>query len=63
MPIIEPIPTDQLAAEPRRIIEDGVADGLYATPVPLQIFAYALAKAKGFDVDKPRNLAKTVTVE
>ena len=40
MPIIEPIPTDQLADEPRRIIEDGVADGLYATPVPLQIFAY-----------------------
>ena len=31
--------------------------------VPLQIFAYALAKAKGLDVDKPRNLAKTVTVE
>ena len=31
--------------------------------VPLQIFAYALAKSKGFDVDKPRNLAKTVTVE
>ncbi len=30
--------------------------------VPLQIFAYALAKAKGFDVDKPSNLAKTVTV-
>ena len=40
MPIIEPIPTEQLAPEPRRIIEDGVADGLYATPVPLQIFAY-----------------------
>jgi glucosamine--fructose-6-phosphate aminotransferase (isomerizing) len=31
--------------------------------VPLQIFAYALATAKGFDVDKPRNLAKSVTVE
>ncbi len=31
--------------------------------VPLQIFAYALARAKGFDVDQPRNLAKTVTVE
>ncbi len=40
MPVIEPIPTDQLAEEPRRIIEDGVAEGLYATPVPLQIFAY-----------------------
>ncbi len=31
--------------------------------VPLQIFAYAIAKARGLDVDKPRNLAKTVTVE
>ena len=40
MPRIEPIPLDELAPEPRRIIEEGVADGLYATPVPLQIFAY-----------------------
>ena len=31
--------------------------------VPLQIFAMALATAKGFDVDQPRNLAKSVTVE
>ena len=31
--------------------------------VPLQIFSYAIAKARGLDVDKPRNLAKTVTVE
>ncbi len=31
--------------------------------VPLQLFAYALAKERGHDVDKPRNLAKTVTVE
>jgi alkylhydroperoxidase family enzyme len=40
VPRIEPIPIDQLADEPRRIIEEGVADGTYATPVPLQIFAY-----------------------
>jgi alkylhydroperoxidase family enzyme len=40
MPRIEPIPLEELAAEPRRIIEEGVADGTYATPVPLQIFAY-----------------------
>src|SRR5579864_3786067 len=40
MPRIEPIPLDELAEEPRRIIEDGVGDGNYATPVPLQIFAY-----------------------
>ena len=31
--------------------------------VPLQIFASALATAKGLDVDQPRNLAKSVTVE
>ena len=31
--------------------------------VPLQIFAIELATAKGLDVDQPRNLAKSVTVE
>lgn len=31
--------------------------------VPLQLFAYYTAKARGCDVDKPRNLAKSVTVE
>ncbi|MGD0392583.1 MAG: carboxymuconolactone decarboxylase family protein [Acidimicrobiales bacterium] len=40
MPRIEPIPMEELAEKPRRIIEDGVADGTYATPIPLQIFAY-----------------------
>lgn len=30
---------------------------------PLQLFAYYAAKARGCDVDKPRNLAKSVTVE
>jgi len=44
MPRIEPIPLDQLAEQPRRIIDDGVADGTYATPVPLQIFAYKTAQ-------------------
>jgi alkylhydroperoxidase family enzyme len=44
MPRIEPIPLDQLAEEPRRIIEEGVADGTYATPIPLQIFAYRTAQ-------------------
>ncbi len=33
------------------------------TVVPLQIFALELASAKGYDVDQPRNLAKSVTVE
>ena len=31
--------------------------------VPLQIFACKVAEAKGYDVDQPRNLAKSVTVE
>jgi len=31
--------------------------------VPLQLFAYHLARLHGHDVDRPRNLAKTVTVE
>jgi glucosamine--fructose-6-phosphate aminotransferase (isomerizing) len=31
--------------------------------VPLQLFAYSLARLHGLDVDRPRNLAKTVTVE
>jgi glucosamine--fructose-6-phosphate aminotransferase (isomerizing) len=31
--------------------------------VPLQLFAYYMAAARGCDIDKPRNLAKSVTVE
>ncbi len=31
--------------------------------VPLQLFSYYIGKSKGYDVDKPRNLAKSVTVE
>jgi glucosamine--fructose-6-phosphate aminotransferase (isomerizing) len=31
--------------------------------IPLQLLSYYVGIAKGFDVDKPRNLAKSVTVE
>ena len=31
--------------------------------VPLQLFAYYVAVAKGLDVDRPRNLVKSVTLE
>ena len=31
--------------------------------IPLQLLGYYIAVAKGLDVDKPRNLAKSVTVE
>ena len=33
------------------------------TSIPLQFFAYYMAVLNGRDVDKPRNLAKSVTVE
>ena len=41
-------------------------DPLFATSlsvIPLQLLAYYVSCAKGLDVDKPRNLAKSVTVE
>jgi glucosamine--fructose-6-phosphate aminotransferase (isomerizing) len=53
----------------------GVADHVIRVPagpdllctvtavIPLQLLAYHIATARGLDVDKPRNLAKTVTVE
>ena len=42
-------------------IEDMFAASLAV--IPLQLFAYYLSVLKGNDVDKPRNLAKSVTVE
>jgi glucosamine--fructose-6-phosphate aminotransferase (isomerizing) len=33
------------------------------TIIPLQLLAYYIADRKGCDVDQPRNLAKSVTVE
>ena len=33
------------------------------TVIPLQLFAYYVSSMKGCDIDKPRNLAKSVTVE
>lgn len=42
-----------------------VGDNLAIIPysIALQLFAYYIAKEKGTDIDKPRNLAKSVTVE
>ena len=31
--------------------------------IPLQLLAYHIARQRGLNVDQPRNLAKTVTVE
>ena len=57
------------------VVPDGVADYVVRLDdyddllmplqliVPLQLFAYYMAVLRGCDVDKPRNLAKSVTVE
>ena len=63
-----------LATEGNKEIEKIADDVLYIpetiemlTPIlsviPLQLFAYYFARNKGFNVDRPRNLAKSVTVE
>ncbi len=58
----------------KKEIEDEVEYALYVpeildfmlpslTVIPLQLFAYYVASMRGCDIDKPRNLAKSVTVE
>ena len=47
------------------LAQDAASELLYPvlTVVPLQLLGYHIAVALGRDVDQPRNLAKTVTVE
>ncbi len=64
-----------LTAESRRAEMASAANGVIAIPdvhpmlmpllgvAPLQLFAYYVALMRGCDIDKPRNLAKSVTVE
>ena len=67
-------PIIALATEGDKAIKKVADDVVYLPPtldllnpilasVPLQLFAYHIAVARGCDVDKPRNLAKSVTVE
>jgi glucosamine--fructose-6-phosphate aminotransferase (isomerizing) len=63
-----------IAQEGYNTIEE-VADRVFYVPkvandigpiinvIPLQLIAYYMAEARGLDIDKPRNLAKSVTVE
>lgn len=57
---------DKVAAVAETVITIPDADDLLCpllAIIPLQLFAYRMAVARGCDVDKPRNLAKSVTVE
>ena len=53
---------NHVADEIIEIPKDGTLAGLLAT-VPMQLIAYELAVMKGINPDKPRNLAKAVTVD
>ncbi|CAN2243767.1 glutamine--fructose-6-phosphate transaminase (isomerizing) [Candidatus Planktophila dulcis] len=62
--VIAPEGAEVIGAE--HIIRIPVASPLFQpvlATVPLQVFAYEIAVARGNDVDQPRNLAKSVTVE
>ncbi|MBQ1996205.1 MAG: glutamine--fructose-6-phosphate transaminase (isomerizing) [Clostridia bacterium] len=57
--------TEDLSALQRKIIVPDT-DDLFVSlteAIPLQLIAFYTAKEKGCDIDKPRNLAKSVTVE
>ncbi|OQP52112.1 glutamine--fructose-6-phosphate aminotransferase [Niastella yeongjuensis] len=57
---------DVIAKMADDVIEVPAADELVApmlSVIPMQLLAYYIGVAKGLDVDKPRNLAKSVTVE
>jgi glucosamine--fructose-6-phosphate aminotransferase (isomerizing) len=67
-------PVVALATEGNDHIKELVDDVIYLPPtieelqpvlhaIATQLFAYHIATSKGFDVDRPRNLAKSVTVE
>ncbi len=59
--------TDEIYSENiwEQIEVDAISDELipFLTTIPLQKLAYYSALDKGYDIDKPRNLAKSVTVE
>jgi glucosamine--fructose-6-phosphate aminotransferase (isomerizing) len=57
---------NQVAEYAEHVIFVPQSESMFApilTVIPLQIFALELSTAKGLDVDQPRNLAKSVTVE
>jgi glucosamine--fructose-6-phosphate aminotransferase (isomerizing) len=57
---------EEIAAQADEVVRvPAVADYLQpiVTAIPLQLLAYHVAQLRGCNVDKPRNLAKSVTVE
>ena len=59
----EEVHDDEICNKHIRIPKVDAEFTAFATAVILQLIAYYTSEAKGLDVDKPRNLAKSVTVE
>jgi glucosamine--fructose-6-phosphate aminotransferase (isomerizing) len=57
-PVIEPVADDLLVVPQTHPLLQPVL-----SVIPLQLLAYRIGRLRGLDVDQPRNLAKTVTVE
>lgn len=57
--------TEKLPDDVNRVVVDAVDEALapFTFTIPLQLLAYHVANKLGRDIDKPRNLAKSVTVE
>ena len=78
-PVIVVATSDELylktISNAKEVINEGVYDELISIPkvteelrsiltiIPLQLISYEVAKLRGNDIDKPKNLAKSVTVE
>ncbi len=64
--VIAEVGDERAAKHAAHLIELPVVPTLLSpllTTIPMQVLAAEIAQARGFDVDKPRNLAKSVTVE
>jgi len=66
MPVIVVAPNNELVEKLKSVLEVPSCDPIVAPivyTIPLQLLSYHVAVIKGTDVDQPRNLAKSVTVE
>jgi alkylhydroperoxidase family enzyme len=60
---IEPIPWEEVPEESRALIEEGLASGMYTTPVPLQVMAYSSAALRAMHDSYRATFRQTVLDE
>ncbi len=63
---VTPFAVDEITSNSDYVLEIPEVPALFSpllTVIPMQLISYYMAKFRGCDIDKPRNLAKSVTVE